>query len=196
MAKINKIKELPAGTLILKDLSTVDYYDSYMIKKKNEDTIEEITEKILSLPNWINIALRIRYYLIVKPFDLTTGRFNNVAKNSEVNSEPVPIIEKNENEIVMGSDDKHLYYRISVMKKEAEQRTEVYLSTIVKFNNIWGRIYFLPVKLGHKFVVKSLLKRLILPQNSRTFPQDPFPGKPIVVCVNHPFFNLPRRDSL
>ncbi|MBU3916777.1 DUF2867 domain-containing protein [bacterium] len=61
----------------------------------------------------------------------------------------------------MGSDDKHLYYRISVMKKEIEQGTEIYLNTIVKFKNIWGRIYFLPVSLGHKLVVKSLLKRLI-----------------------------------
>lgn len=161
MAKIYKIKELPAGTLILKDISTIDYHDSYMIQKKNKDTIEKITEKLLSLPNWIIIALRIRYYLIVKPFGLITGRFDNVAKNSELNSEPVPIIEKNENEIVMGSDDKHLYYRISVMKKEADQRTEIYLNTIVKFNNILGRIYFIPVRLGHKLVVKSLLKRII-----------------------------------
>jgi hypothetical protein len=160
MAKIYKIKDLPEGTLIIKNLSSVDYYDSYMITKKNEDSIEKITEKILSLPQWIIIALRIRYYLIVKPFGLTTGRFDNITRSSDASFEPVPIIEKNENEIVMGSDDKHLYYRISIMKKEIEQRTEIYLNTIVKFNNIWGRIYFLPVKLGHKLVVKSLLKRL------------------------------------
>ncbi len=160
MAKIYKAKELPEETLIIKNLSSVDYYDSYMITKKNEDSIERITEKVLSLPDWINIALRIRYYLVVIPFGLTTGRFDDITKSSEVNSEPVPIIEKNENEIVMGSDDKHLYFRISVMKKEVEQNTEIYLNTIVKFNNIWGRIYFLPVRLGHKLVVRSLLKRL------------------------------------
>lgn len=160
MAKIYKAKELPEETLIIKNLSSVDYYDSYMITKKNEDSIEKITEKVLSLPDWINIALRIRYYLVVIPFGLTTGRFDDITKSSEVSSEPVPIIEKNENEIVMGSDDKHLYFRISVMKKEVEQRTEIYLNTIVKFNNIWGRIYFLPVRLGHKLVVRSLLGRL------------------------------------
>ena len=60
----------------------------------------------------------------------------------------------------MGSDDKHLYYRISVMKKEIEQESEIYLNTIVRFKNVWGKLYFLPVRLGHKLVVKSLLKRL------------------------------------
>jgi hypothetical protein len=160
MTRIYKIRKLPEGTLITKNIVSMDYYDSYMIKKKTDDSIDEITKIILTLPGWINLALRIRYYLIVKPFGLSTGRFDNKTENSEENSEPVPVIEKDENEIVMGSDDKHLYYRISVMKKEIEQETEIYLNTIVRFHNIWGKLYFLPVRLGHKLVVKSLLNRL------------------------------------
>jgi hypothetical protein len=160
MARIYKIKKLPVETLIMKNMESVDYYDSYMLKKQTTDSIEIITKNILTLPQWINLALRIRYYLIVKPLGLSTGRFDNITENPEENSEPVPIIEKNENEIVMGSDDRHLYYRISVMKKGIEQESEIYLNTIVRFNNIWGKIYFLPVKLGHKLVVKSLLNRL------------------------------------
>jgi hypothetical protein len=161
MRKIYKVNDLPANTLIAKDMVSIDYYDSYMTVRKTDDSIERIVEKILTLPRWIKIALRIRYFLIVKPFGLTTGRFDETTKRSEVNSEPAPVIEKNKNEIVMGSDDKHLYYRISVMKKEIEQGSEIYLNTVVRFHNIWGRLYFLPVKLGHKLVVKSLLKRLI-----------------------------------
>jgi hypothetical protein len=160
MTRIYQIRELPENTLITKNMTSVDYYDSYMIKKKTDDSIDEITQKILTLPGWINFVLRLRYYLIVKPFGLSTGRFDNKTENSEENSEPIPVIEKSENEIVMGSGDKHLYYRISIMKKEIEQEPEIYLNTIVRFNNIWGKLYFLPVKLGHKLVVKSLLKRI------------------------------------
>ncbi|HCW09104.1 MAG TPA: hypothetical protein DGG95_17235 [Cytophagales bacterium] len=159
--KIFKIRNLPANTLITDGMMLFDYYDSYMIKRKTDDSIETIVEKILALPCWIKIALQIRYFLIVKPFGLTTGRFDNTNESSEMNSEPVPIIKKNKNEIVMGSDDKHFYYRISVMKKEVGQESEIYLNTVVKFNNVWGKIYFLPVKMGHKLVVKSLLKMLI-----------------------------------
>lgn len=160
MAQIYKLCGLPEGTLITKNMASVDYHDSYMIKKKTNDSIEVITKKILTLPGWINSALRIRYYLIVKPFGLSTGRFDSTAGNPEGNNEPVPVIEKNENEIVMGSDDKHLYYRISIMKKTAGQVSEIYLNTVVRFHNIWGKLYFLPVRIGHKLVCRSLLKRL------------------------------------
>jgi hypothetical protein len=160
MTRIYQIRELPEKTLITKNMASVDYYDSYMIKKKTDDSINEIAQKILTLPGWIIFVLRLRYYLIVKPFGLSTGRFDNKTENSEENSEPVSVIEKSENEIVMGSDDKHLYYRISIMKKKIEQESEIYLNTIVRYNNIWGKLYFLPVKLGHKLVVKSLLKKI------------------------------------
>lgn len=160
MTRIYKIRELPKETLIMKNMESVNYYDSYMIKKKTSDSIEIITKKILTLPNWIIFALRIRYYLIVRPLGLSTGRFDSGIENLKENDNPVPIIGKNENEIVMGSDDKHLYYRISIMKREIEQESEIYLNTIVKYNNIWGKLYFMPIKLGHKLVVKSLLSRL------------------------------------
>ena len=160
MSKIFKLKNLPVGTSITKNLSNVDYYDSYMIMVENNESIERISEKILSLPRWVIVALRMRYYLLVKPFGLNTGRFNDVEKDSKNNFVPVPIIDKNENEIVMGADDKHLYYRISIMKKKVEEITEIYLSTIAKFHNIFGKIYFVPVKIGHKLVVRSILKRM------------------------------------
>ena len=160
MSKIFKLKNLPVGTSITKNLSNVDYDDSYMIMVEHDESIERISEKILSLPRWIIVALRIRYYLLVKPFGLNTGKFNDVEKDSKSNFVPVPIIDKNENEIVMGADDKHLYYRISVMKKKVEEITEIYLSTIVKFHNIFGKIYFVPVRIGHKLVVRSILKRM------------------------------------
>ncbi|THB69041.1 MAG: DUF2867 domain-containing protein, partial [Desulfovibrio sp.] len=44
--------------------------------------------------------------------------------------------------------------------KAVTQGTEIYLNTVVRFNNIWGKIYFIPVKIGHKLVVKSVLQRL------------------------------------
>jgi hypothetical protein len=60
----------------------------------------------------------------------------------------------------MGDDDKHLYYRISILKRNTEKRFEVYLTTIVKFKNNWGKIYFAFIKPFHKMVVKSMLKKL------------------------------------
>ena len=160
MTKIHKVKNLPDSTLITKGMTSIDYCDSYMIVKNTDDPIEMITKKIMTLPGWITFALRVRYYLIVIPFGLSTGKVAPQSDNFEEEPEMVPVIDKNDNEIVMGADDKHLYYRISVMKKGAGQGTKIYLNTAVRFNNIWGKMYFVPVKIGHKLVVKSILKKL------------------------------------
>jgi hypothetical protein len=146
--KFYKYNELPEDSLINKDMISIDYCDSYVILKRTDDSIDEITAKLLTLPKWIVFMLQIRYFLIVKVFGLTSGRH------------AIPIINRNENEMVMGEDDKHLYFRISVMKKETEQGMGIYLTTIVKFNNIWGKFYFFLIKPFHKLVVKSLLKKI------------------------------------
>lgn len=67
------------------------------------------------------------------------------------------VLTRNENEIVMGEDDKHLKFRTSVFVDR--EKSKVYLTTIVKFNNWLGKFYFIPVKLIHKILVKSQFKK-------------------------------------
>lgn len=57
------------------------------------------------------------------------------------------VIARNENEIVMAEDDEHLSFRTSVLTQHYGNKTTIYQSTIVRFKNFWGRLYFLPVKL-------------------------------------------------
>lgn len=144
--------------MITNGMSTIDYYDSYSIVIDTEDSIQEIVDKAQALPKWVSIAMRIRHYLIAKPFGLTSGDYEDPPHNADI----APVIEKNENEIVQGEDDKHLYFRLSFLKKKTEQGTEVHLNTVVTFHNIWGKIYFIPVKIAHRFVVKSVLKKLLV----------------------------------
>jgi len=162
MGKIHKFKECPEKALISKDLSSVDYCDSYMITKNTDDSIDKITTKILfNSPAWANKLMNMRDFF-VKRFGLKTGKEVNLneADYYQIGSKAnmFTVIDRNENEIVMAEDDKHLYFRTAVMKKEAEQGTEIYLSTIVKYHNIWGKIYFLPVKPFHRILMKYLIK--------------------------------------
>jgi hypothetical protein len=70
-----------------------------MIKKKTNDSIGEIKNRIFALPHWVSILLRVRQYVFVKPFGLRTG------------SHEIPTLYGNDREIVIGENDKHLYYR-------------------------------------------------------------------------------------
>ena len=160
MAKVRKAKGLPDGSLIADGLERLDYFDAYATVMESDEPVETITEKIFALPGWIETALRIRHYLIARPFGLRTGKFDVAPGSLKRESESVPVIARNDHEIVMGSDDKHLYFRLSVLKKTQGRGTDVFLTTAVKFHNVWGRVYFFFIRIGHVLVVRSLLKRL------------------------------------
>jgi hypothetical protein len=162
MSKVFKINKYPENTLIRNDMGVVDYFDSYMTVKKTTDPILEITRKLLQAPGWVNTLMYIREILIARPFGLRTG---NTAKNNAQTSqkqefELAPILFSNENELVMGEDDKHLYFRLSVLKINKGVDTEIYLTTVVRFNNTGGKVYFALIRLFHGLVVRTMLKKL------------------------------------
>ncbi len=109
----------------------------------------------------------IRYFLIVKLFGLKTGirkrkgEAGHSTDHSLQNSfGEISIIIRNENEIVMGDDDRHLYYRLSVLKRGTGKYNEICLTTVVRFHNTWGRAYFTMIKPFHKIIVRYMLKKI------------------------------------
>ncbi len=121
-----------------------------------------------SIPGWVRGLLTMRD-AIVKPFGLSTGEPPMPEKiaptiRSSIGEKAVyfTVIERTESEIVMAEDDKHLYFRVSVIidRNNTTGDDTLYLTTIVHFHNIWGRIYFTPVKPFHQLIIRSLLKRL------------------------------------
>lgn len=163
MTKIYKFNVCPEDSLISKNLGPIDYCDSYMIFYESSDSIDKITTKLFKVPIWVGKLMQLRNFL-VGWFGLKTGRSENVdiADYYPINSKAIyfTVIERNVNEIVMAEDDKHLFFKTAVMKKELEQGTAIFLTTIVRYHNIWGKIYFFPVKPFHRIIMKSLLKRL------------------------------------
>ena len=71
------------------------------------------------------------------------------------------VIDRNDNEIVMAEKDKHLDFRVSVLVNREVDKATISLTTLVKYNNGLGRLYFFPVKPFHRIIVMSLLKRLL-----------------------------------
>jgi hypothetical protein len=74
------------------------------------------------------------------------------------------VFEKTEDEIILGEDDKHLNFRVSLfIDSQNENKTDknLIISTTVKFNNWFGRLYFIPVRPFHKLIVPTMLKGII-----------------------------------
>ena len=89
--------------------------------------------------------------VLVSPFGLTT----ETSEESE-NAGMFPIDTETEDELIVGFDDKHLNFRISVLQHQGH----VYLATWVHTNNIGGRLYLGTIFPFHILIVRNALKRV------------------------------------
>ena len=78
------------------------------------------------------------------------------------------------NEIVMGLDESHLNFRVSVFLSEDSGAQWVTVSTIVHYNNWKGRAYFVPVRVGHQIIVPHAVRTAArkIRENSRVAPLE------------------------
>ncbi|MBN1925511.1 MAG: DUF2867 domain-containing protein [Prolixibacteraceae bacterium] len=165
MKKVKRTNKVPENSIIAKDFVKTDYCDSFQIVTQNDDTIDKITTDIFQTPKWADILMGIRNS-VVKIVGLKGGGRKMDTHSSDfypIGSKAVyfTVIDRNENEIVMAENDKHLNFKVSVLLDRHGNNVAINLTTIVKFNNFLGHLYFLPVKPFHRIIIISLLKRIL-----------------------------------
>lgn len=163
MEKVYKLEHFPEKSLISSGFGKIDYCDTYKIQIVSTDnSVDKITTDIFKTPKWVDNLMKFRD-IIVKGFGLKPSDKNDaiVESHYSIGSKAIyfTVFDRNEHEIVMAENDKHLNFRTSVMVEKSTTSSSVYLSTIVHFNNFFGWLYFLPVKPFHRIIMKSLLKK-------------------------------------
>jgi Protein of unknown function (DUF2867) len=61
-------------------------------------------------------------------------------------------------ELILGVDDKHLNFRVSVLRSRKDDTEKVTITTVVELNNGLGRAYLFVIKPFHKLIVRSILQ--------------------------------------
>jgi hypothetical protein len=74
---------------------------------------------------------------------------------------PWPIFAITENELVAGRDNKHLDFRLSVLKEHIGDTTNAVISTVCTTHNAFGKLYLFFVIPFHKWGVRHLISRAI-----------------------------------
>lgn len=109
-------------------------------------------------PSWIGWLMRVRD-AIVACFGLKTARhLASLANRVGI----FKVYSTNQTEIVLGEDDKHLDFRISILcAEEAEPAgsRQLVFSTVVQCHNRLGRAYIFVIAPFHRLVVKASLLR-------------------------------------
>jgi hypothetical protein len=169
-SKIEKTS-LPKHSILYPDLVSANYSDTYsgQIDKPIESSLILAKTFLNAAPNWVEKLMNLRN-VIVRFLGLKTNlnqsKREHILQNfkGELGEQIgfFKVFGKNENEIILGEDDRHLNFRVSLLKvNSAENRTQIFVSTIVKFHNVWGKIYFLPVKPFHQLIVSAMLRSML-----------------------------------
>ena len=155
-----------------KEYGYVDSFQGVLNDKENKFTSADIGKAFFSSgPKWVGKLFTLRNK-IVSIFGLkTSGDITNREKQIEnFKCEPgeqiglFKVFAKTENEVILGEDDKHLNFRVSLILNQQTKETkkkDFIVSTTVEFNNWFGRLYFLPVRPFHKLIVPTMLKGMI-----------------------------------
>ena len=173
MKKVHKTNKIPEYSIVSKNFNNFHYCDSYWIVTQTNESLDKITTDIFQTPKWAEILMGIRNNL-VKLIGLNPGgmkKNNNIADHYPIGSRAVyfKVVDRTEKEIIMAENDKHLNFKVSVLTYRDGDNVTINLTTLVKYNNFLGRLYFLPVKPFHRMIVISLLKRL-LKKIKKTYP--------------------------
>ncbi|MEW7278341.1 DUF2867 domain-containing protein [Aquimarina sp. 2201CG1-2-11] len=169
-----RIKEVNFPKNSMLSNSKYDYSDSFSgaLINTTAPEIKDIGNAFfLSSPQWVDHLFKVRNK-IVGLFGLKTGTTGVVQKKDFlVNTFDFEkgkrigifkIYNHNDHELILGENDKHLDFKVSLLAgAESQSKKKLTISTIVKYHNFWGKLYFFPVKPFHKIIVKSMLKKTI-----------------------------------
>ena len=138
-------------------MSSVDYSDTFSTTN-HQDSLEQIVRTILTTQQrWIMYLFQLRNGL-VKMFGLKTtlpaDHQENFAPGGYVSF--FRIYELLPDEVILGGDDSHLDFRLSVHKTRAATNN-VKVTTLVHFHNRLGKIYMAIVAPFHRLIVKRMV---------------------------------------
>ena len=140
--------ELPLQSLLGDRVKPTDFIDCYSVESDLSPRIA--AEIITDFPGWARFLLKIRAF-VTAPFGLS-----NDGPPAPDKVGVFPVETESKSELVVGFNDKHLDFRVSVISHEGR----VFLATWVHTNNIGGLIYLKAILPFHILISRNALARV------------------------------------
>ena len=139
---------LPSSSRLHEYANPSDFLDCYAISSDHK--LDHAAQILMAFPSWVRGLMWMRN-MLVRPLGLNTEPVEN-----EHNIGIFPVESESLDEIVAGFDDRHLNFRISVLK----HCNKIHLATWVHPHNLLGHIYLAGVMPFHIVIVRNALHRL------------------------------------
>ncbi|MEP2989821.1 MAG: DUF2867 domain-containing protein [Parasphingorhabdus sp.] len=156
---------VPSNAAIHDYLPEADFADAYEVVVPARDiSPEESFHAIMkSMPDWFRNLFKLRNKL-VRPFGLIAPTSNEldamVPKEIYELGDRIGVFEfygRADKEVITGADDKHLNFRLSVLRVRDGGKDRIVVTTLVQRHNLAGRIYLRSILPFHELGVRSLL---------------------------------------
>jgi hypothetical protein len=110
-------------------------------------------------PAWFRGLIRLRD-VAVAPFGVTTTRAAAGLPGPRIGF--FPLLRSTPDEVVLGLEDSHLDFRLVVRSTPQAGGGQVTVTTVVRLNNLFGRLYLATITPAHRLIMRAFLRRLSL----------------------------------
>jgi hypothetical protein len=150
---------LPAGSRLADRFAGADLVDAYAIGLP-QGTSHDVEALARFMPSaeapWLRLLMAVRD-AAVAGFGIKTSRQlrQGSVTDGVARIHIFRVYEIAEDEAILGEDDKHLDFRLSVRRRPGD----IVVTTVVHCHNLLGRAYLALIAPFHRLVVKSILRR-------------------------------------
>jgi hypothetical protein len=157
---------IPWQSAVATAFKSVNLADAYSIQLPSDASINPdiLARFIFSVqPSWIGALTNVRD-AIVAGFGLKTAK-HLATLSSDATAPRISffrVFGTSKNEVVLGENDKHLDFRVSILcapGSPPSTRSQLTLSTVVHCHNLLGRTYLSIIAPFHRQVVKASRRR-------------------------------------
>ena len=138
-----------------------DLVDSYAVclPEEHPDDMQVIAARALdNPPPWIRLLLFIRDGIMGLVGVKSSSEVRRT-RGAQDRIDFFPVLARSANEIILGADDRHLDFRLSLLRRTTERNPILIATTAVHCHNALGRWYLAAIMPFHRLIVRSSLGR-------------------------------------
>jgi len=139
-----------------------DLIDSYVVRIAPGPglSMKDLADDVFgSRAAWIDMLMSVRDGVVGK-LGGKTSRDLRRSLRDHPHVDFFPVLSEREDEIVLGEDDRHLDFRVSLQRRREPSGVLLAATTVVRVHNPLGRAYLLAVRPFHKIIMRASLARL------------------------------------
>ena len=151
----------PSESVVASWYENASLLDSYSIdlSASEQSSIRELaTRTLVNPPAWQKALIALRDAMVT-PFGIKTSDTVRTSRDSLERVDFFPVHWEGKDEIVLGADDRHLDFRLSLLRRHSPTGTLLIATTVVHTHNALGFTYLNAIRPFHHLVVRANLAR-------------------------------------